>query len=138
MKIRRLPNGMVPGHALPHPTAMVALIEDHDVSEDPTEGENEHARKELSPMDYGLQRDPPPLPDRPDVEGDNLKEAVQLDHLPTADRAEILGILQKHRSMWNGRLGQVHSTAHQIDLIPGQKPVHCQPYPAGPKSRALE
>jgi hypothetical protein len=33
---------------------------------------------------------------------------------------------------------QVHSTAHRIDLIPGQKPVHCQPYRAGPKSRALE
>jgi hypothetical protein len=50
----------------------------------------------------------------------------------------VLGMLQKHRSMWNGRLGQVHSTAHRIDLIPGQKPVHCQPYRAGPKSRALE
>jgi hypothetical protein len=50
MKIRRLPKGMVLGHALPHPTAMVALIEDLDVSEDPTDGDNEHARKELSPM----------------------------------------------------------------------------------------
>jgi hypothetical protein len=50
MKIRRLPKGMVLGHALPHHTAMVALIEDPDVSEDPTDGDNEHARKELSPM----------------------------------------------------------------------------------------
>jgi hypothetical protein len=138
LKIRWLPKGMVLGHALPHPTAMVALIEDPDVSEDPTDGDNERARKELNPMEYGLQRDPPPLPDRPDVEGITWKEAVQLDHLPTADRAEIPGMHQKHRSMWNGRLGQVHSTAHRIDLIPGQKPVHCQPYRAGPKSRALE
>jgi hypothetical protein len=138
VNIRRLPKGMVLGHALPHSTAMVALIEDPDVSEGPTDGDKEHARKELSPMDYGLQWDPPPLPDRPDVEGDTWKEAVQLGHLPTADRAEILGMLQKHRSMWNGRLGQVHSTAHRIDLIPGQKPVHCRPYRAGPKSRALE
>jgi hypothetical protein len=89
-------------------------------------------------MEYGLQKDPPPLPDRPDVEGDTWNEAVQLDHLPTADRTEILGMLQKHRSMWNGRLGQVHSTAHRIYLIPGQKPVHCQPYRAGTKPRALE
>jgi hypothetical protein len=37
MKIRRLPKGTVLGHALPHPTAMVALIEDPDVSEDPPE-----------------------------------------------------------------------------------------------------
>jgi Reverse transcriptase (RNA-dependent DNA polymerase) len=88
-------------------------------------------------MEYGLQRDPPPLPDRPDVEGDTWKEAVQLDHLPMTDCAEILSMLQKHRSR-NGRLGQVHSTAHRIDLIPRQKPVHCQPYRAGPRSRALE
>jgi hypothetical protein len=89
-------------------------------------------------MEYGLQRDPPPLPDRPDVKGDTWKEAVQLGHLPAADSAEILGMLQKRRSMWNGRLSQVHSTAHRIDLIPVQKPVRCQPYRAGPKSRALE
>jgi hypothetical protein len=53
LKIRRLPKGMVLGHALPHPTAMVALIEDTDVSEDPTDGDNERTRKELSPMEYG-------------------------------------------------------------------------------------
>jgi hypothetical protein len=136
-KARRLPKRMVLGHALPHPTAMVALIEDLDVSEDPNEGDNEHARKELSPMEHGLKRDPPPLPDRPDVEGDTWKEAVQLGQLPTADRAEILGMLEKHRSMWNGKLVQVHSTAHRIDFLPGQKPVQCQPYRAGPKSWAL-
>jgi hypothetical protein len=69
MKARRLPKRMVLGHALPHPKAMVALIENPDFSADPTEGDDEHARKELSPMEYGLQKDPPPLPDRPDVEG---------------------------------------------------------------------
>jgi hypothetical protein len=116
---------------------MVALIEDPDVSEDPTGGDDEFASKELSPMEYGLQRDLPPLTDRPDVDGDNWKEAVQLGHLPTADRAEILDMLKKHRSMWNGRLRQVHSTAHRIDLLPGQKPMHCQPYRAGPRAQAL-
>ena len=47
-------------------------------------------------------------------------------------------MLAKHRSMWSGRLGQVQSTNHRIDLIPGQKPVHCQPYRAGPTARAVE
>jgi hypothetical protein len=47
-------------------------------------------------------------------------------------------MLAKHRSMWSGRLGQVQSTNHRIDLIHGKKPVHCQPYRAGPRSRAVE
>ena len=137
-KIRRLPKAMVLGHALPHPTAMVTLIEDPDGPEDSSQADSDQYRNESSPMEYVIHRDPPPLPDRPDVDGDTWKEAVQLSHLPEADRAEILGMLEKHRSMWNGRLGQVHSTAHRIDLIPGQTPVHCQPYRAGPNARALE
>jgi hypothetical protein len=35
MKIRRLPKGMVLGHALPHPMAMVALIEYSEILEVP-------------------------------------------------------------------------------------------------------
>jgi hypothetical protein len=91
----------------------------------------------LSPMEYGLERDPPPLPDLPEVEDNSWQEAVQLGHLNGEERAEILDILAKHRSMWSGRLGQVQSTNHRIDLIPGQKPVHCQPYRAGPRARAV-
>jgi hypothetical protein len=63
---------------------------------------------------------------------------VQLGHLPGEERDEILDILAKHRSKWSGRLGQVQSTNHRIDLIPGQNPVHCQPYRAGPRARAIE
>jgi hypothetical protein len=96
------------------------------------------ARKVLSPIKYGLERDPPPLPDRPEVEGDAWKEAVQLGHLNGEERTEILNMLAKHRSMWSGRLGQVQSTNHRIDLIPGKKPVQCQPYRAGPRARAVE
>jgi hypothetical protein len=152
MKIRRLPKGMVLGHDLPHPTAMAALIEDSEVvkvsgtSTTPPSGalkdfiaaDNGQGREELPPMEYGLQRDPPPLPDRQVVEGDAWREAVQLGHLPGKDRDEILDMLAKHRSMWSGRLGQVQSTNHRIDLIPGQTPVHCQPYRAGPKAMAVE
>jgi hypothetical protein len=131
MKIHRLPKGMVLGHALPHPTSMVALIPDTDVvdvpetetppsSQDFTVGDQEQVRARLSPMDYGLERDPPPLSDRPNVEGDAWQESVQLGHLDGEERAEILDMLAKHRSMWSGRLGKVQSTNHRIDLIPGQ------------------
>jgi hypothetical protein len=79
-KTRRLPKRMVLGHALHHPTAIVALIEDPYAPEDSTVGDDGHGRKELSPIVYGLQRDSPPLPDLPDVDGDTWKEVVQLGH----------------------------------------------------------
>ena len=40
--------------------------------------------------------------------------------------------------MWDGRLGQFHSTSHRIQLVLGAKPVHCQPYRAGTRARELE
>jgi hypothetical protein len=40
--------------------------------------------------------------------------------------------------MWSGRLGQVQSSNHRIDLIPGQNTVHCQPYREGHRARAVE
>jgi hypothetical protein len=149
MKTHRLQKGMVLGHALPNPTSMVALIADTDVvdvpeteippsSQDSTVGDQEQVKENSSPMEYGLERDPPPLPDRPNVEGYAWQEAVQLGRLNGEERAEILDTFAKHRSMWSGRLGQVQSTNHQIDLIPGQNPVHCQPYRAGPRARAVE
>jgi hypothetical protein len=152
MKVRRLPKGMVLGHALPHPTAMIAFIADPKVAEAPgtstsplsgtpkdfTAGYHGQEREELPQMKYGLQVDPPPLPDRPDVEGNSWRDAVQLGHLPDEDLAEILEMLAKHRSMWSGKLGQVQSTNHRLYLIPRQKPVHCQPYIAGPRARAVE
>jgi hypothetical protein len=139
MNIHRLPKGMVLGHALPHPTSMVALIADTDVvdvperetpppsSQDFTVDDQEQVREKLPPMEYGLERDPPPLPDLPNVECNAWREAVQLGHLKGEERADILDMLAKHRSMWSGRLGQVQSTNHRIDLIPGQKSVHFQP-----------
>jgi hypothetical protein len=68
-------------------------------------------------MEYGLTRDPEPLPDRPDFEGGAWREAVQLGHLQGDDRDEMLDMLAKHRSTWSGRPGQVQSTNHHIDLI---------------------
>jgi hypothetical protein len=65
-------------------------------------GDHGKEREELPPMEYGLQRDPPPPRDRPDVDGDSWREAVQLGHLTGEDRDEILDMLEKHRSMWSG------------------------------------
>jgi hypothetical protein len=40
--------------------------------------------------------------------------------------------------MWDGRLGQVHSTAHRIQLTPRSKPAYSQRYSAGAKAREAE
>jgi hypothetical protein len=50
----------------------------------------------------------------------------------------VFDVLGFHRSMWDGRLGHVHSATHRIHLVPGAKPVHAQTYRAGPRARENE
>ena len=123
-KERRLPKGMILGHALPHPLGIVAV----------TELEKSSRLQEQ----YVLTQDPPPLPDRPDVDGPNWREEVDLNHLTPQEREKVFRVLGKHRSMWDGRLGHAHATSHRIDLIPGAKPVHVPPYRAGARAREAE
>jgi Reverse transcriptase (RNA-dependent DNA polymerase) len=40
--------------------------------------------------------------------------------------------------MWDGRLGTVAATTHRIEVLPGSKPVHAQPYRAGSHARVAE
>jgi hypothetical protein len=68
----------------------------------------------------------------------NWKEEVDLAHLAAAERDEVLRMLEPHRGMWDGRLGTVAATSHRIAVIPGSKPVHCQPYRAGSRARVAE
>ena len=107
---RVLPKGMVLGNAMPHPKGIVALAE-----------ENSRTRVE-----------------RPDVDGELWKEEVHLTHLTPQQREYVNQMLGKHRQMWDGHLGRVAATEHRIDLIPGAKPVHSQPYRAGPRARDIE
>jgi hypothetical protein len=82
--------------------------------------------------------DPPPLPDRPDVEGALWKQDVDLAHLTPQESETVFTMLGKHRTMWDGGLGQVHTTAHRIQLVPGAKPAYSHPYRAGTKAREAE
>ena len=107
---RVLPKGMVLGNDMPHPKGIVALAE-----------ENSRTRVE-----------------RPDVDGELWKEEVHLTHLTPQQREYVYQMLGKHRQMWDGHLGRVAATEHRIDLIPGAKPVHSQPYRAGPRARDIE
>jgi hypothetical protein len=134
---RELPiqKGMVLGHALSHPTGIVSLV--GDAPGDCTAGE-QGASPTLSrdAEQYALMKNPPPLPDRPDVNGELWRGDVDLNHLTPHERERVFQHLSKHRSMGDVRLGHIHSTSHRIDLLPGAKPVHALPYRAG--GRALE
>jgi hypothetical protein len=135
-KDRKLSKGMVFGQALPHPTGIVALTElDPEPLAKPSPKGLQIA---LSPDENALGLDPPPLPDRPDVEGALWKLYVELAHLTPQEREKVFYLLTKHRTMWDVRLGQVHSTAHRIQLIPGSKPAYSQPYRAGAKAREAD
>ena len=47
-------------------------------------------------------------------------------------------MLRPHREMWDGRLEAVSATSHRIDLVPGARPVHAQPYRADGRAREVE
>lgn len=138
-RARKIPKGMILGHALPHPTGIIALADD--------EGSGGTYRKmseegpSPSPEDvawFSLRQDPPPVPDRPDVEGETWKEDLDLAHLTPQERKNVYQMLGTHRSMWDGRLGHVQTTSHRIELVPDARPVHAQPYRAGSRAREAE
>jgi hypothetical protein len=135
-KYRKLPKWVVLGNALPHPMGIVALSElDPKPIAKPSP---KWLQVALSHEDLASGTDTPPLPDRPDVEGALCKSDVYLAHLTPQERKKVLDMLRKHRNMWDGRLGQVHSTAHRIQLNPGSKPAYSQPYRAGAKAIEAE
>jgi hypothetical protein len=121
---RKIPKGMILGHALPHPLGIFAVTE--------------LEKSPLLPGQYALTKNPPPLPDRPDVDGPNWREDVDLNQLTPQRRERVFRVLGKHLSMWDGRLGHAHATSHRIDLIPGAKLVHVRPYRAYNRSPEAE
>jgi hypothetical protein len=61
-----------------------------------------------------------------------------LDHLTPMEREKVLRTLRPHRELWDGRLGNVSATSHRIEVVPGSRPVHAQPYRAGGRAREAE
>jgi hypothetical protein len=121
---------------LAHPKGIVALVEDVAEVLKPY-GSSDILSTEQVKMKSNNERIPPIL-DLPEVDGDLRKGQVDLAHLLPQERTRILGTLQRHRTMWDSRLGHFHTTHHRIDLKPGAKPVHSHPYRAGPRARKVE
>ena len=47
-------------------------------------------------------------------------------------------MLREFAPMWSGDLGEINTTEHYIDLLPGARPVAQHPYRAGPRAREIE
>jgi hypothetical protein len=130
---RLLPKGMILGYAMPHPTGIISVVEQE--AEPLVKNVPLGLQVALSPEEYAMGMYPTPLPNRPDVEGALWKQDVDLAHRTPQEREKVLTMLGKHRTMWDGRLGQVHTIAHRIQLTPGAKPAYSQPNRAGAKAR---
>ena len=65
-------------------------------------------------------------------------EDVKLDHLDEEMQARIRDMLRRYEPMWDGTLGEIKAPPHRIQIYDGSKPVHCQPYRAGPHARKVE
>jgi hypothetical protein len=68
---RVIPKGMVLGHALPHPKGIISLTSE----------------------------EPPPVTERPDVDGELWKEELDLAYLLPQQRENVFQLLAKHRKM---------------------------------------
>ena len=67
---------------------------------------------------------------------DDWESHVSLSHIKDEPlRAEIMAVLRKHSSMWDGNLGTISATEHRIELEEGTKPLRSIPYRQGPAMR---
>ena len=129
--VRYIKRNQVVGHVLPHPqtmspsrlhtSEMLGIVEStspitSDIEdEDPDEQPMHHAKK------------------------DDVTSADDLDlsHVPEKYREKLRSMLHEFRSMYDGRLGGINTTEHAIDLVPGTRPIHANPYREGPKMRDI-
>jgi hypothetical protein len=129
---------MVLGWTLPHPMQILTV---------PTGGD----RKEGNIIGRGapdnslfLEQTTPEC-QHPDVLGQDAtgpaqqcKYQVDQSHRDSTERKAVTNVLEPHQAMWDDHLGEVTATQHRIDLLPGAKPVHSQPYRDGTRAREIE
>ena len=67
---------------------------------------------------------------------ESWKDQIDLAHIRQSSlRRKIMRLLERHKSMFSGKLGTVHATTHHIEFKSGTAPIRQQPYRAGPEKR---
>jgi len=64
-------------------------------------------------------------------------EDLDLSHIPDEYRDDFREMLGEFQEMYDGRLGEINVTEHTLELLPGTRPVHTNPYREGPKTREI-
>jgi len=95
-----------------------------DAHEEPTSEVSESELKELATPPKGVKE--PPLPE------------LDVSLVPTEWSGAVKALLQKHASLWEGKLGLIRGVEHRIRKKPGAVPVRQHPYKAGPMTRERE
>ena len=62
---------------------------------------------------------------------------LNLLHVPEEYRKRIWTMLRKNERMWSGHLGEISTTEHKIELIPGSSPVCQEPCHMGSRQKEL-
>jgi len=63
---------------------------------------------------------------------------VDVSSVPTEWTGAVKALLEKHASLWEGKLGLIRGVEHRIRLNPGAVPVRQHPYQAEPMAREGE
>jgi Reverse transcriptase (RNA-dependent DNA polymerase) len=150
-RVQILPNGMLIGLAEPHPSRVITVngfegvngVSSGDAIVDKERDVNGGRPESHSGVDNFAEREEVTRTqeqDKKPMSGKKCswKEEFDLAHLPADEREDVLRMLELHRGMRDGRLGTVAATTHRISVMPGSKPVHCQPYRAGSRARVAE
>ena len=158
-EVRVLPKGTVVGYAVRTPMAMVQIngpfakhIADvlhlpQAVRDARTDEEEVVATHGKDPDGYPTVRceDGPPAtsnteksPMEQSVPDKDWREYVDLSHLgDDVLKQRIMSMLEGFQDMWTGKLGEINVTSMDINLKPGTRPIHQNPYRAGPQARRI-
>ena len=123
------------GTLLPHPTAIiptrVSIADVLNIEDTEPQGYSDIPIQSLNDLEEPSEAEKLKAAEK-------LVEDLDLSHLASSLRKRVKNMLKRFAPMWSGKLGEINSTPHYIDLLPGSRPIASQPYRAGPKAREIE
>ena len=128
---------------LPHPTLVVpthvkfaevlGLVNSDTEKTKPEPAMKTCAPKPDNPEEYTAKDDAEN--NSPNTVSKYSVDELDLSHVEEKYRNRLRELIRRFSAMWDGSLGEIPTTEHRIDVIPGSKPVSQQPYRAGFRER---